>query len=192
MIEEVTLTPAMVARELAQALGERTHAAACLLVRAVREIGPEAAYDLAVRALFIEATGGLQLGAPWNRKRTPGGVFFFLLKGELDDEQHRRVFGRVRNPVAIQDLAHGTNFDPDRKVIDRSQSEPAPKPVKPKPAPPAPDPSRPCAACDEPAAVVGKFHFGRAGKQCLCAPCADLGFVFSPSGDVQRLQEQAA
>ncbi len=192
MIEEVTLTPAMVARDLAQVFGERTYAAHCLLVRAVREIGVEAAYDLAGRALFIEATGGLQLGAPWNRNRTPGGVFFFLLKGELDDEQHRRVFGRVRNPVAIQDLAHGANFDPDRKVIDRSQSEPAPKPVNPKPAPPAPDPSRPCAACEQPTAVVGKFHFGRAGKQCLCAPCADLGFVFSPSGDVLRLQEQAA
>ena len=67
-----------------------------LLVRAVREIGPEAAYDLAARALFIEATGGLQLDEPWNRKRTPGGVFFYLLKAELDDEQHQRVFGRVR------------------------------------------------------------------------------------------------
>ncbi len=60
MIEDVTLTPAMVARDLAQALGERTHAAACLLVRAVRAIGPDAAYDLAGRALFIDATGGLR------------------------------------------------------------------------------------------------------------------------------------
>jgi len=180
MIEEVILTPAMVARDLAQALGERTHGAACLLVRAVRELGPEAAYDLAARALFIEATGGLQLGEPWNRKRTPGGVFFSLLKGELDDEQHQRVFGRVRKASA-----------PPEPVKEK----PAPKPVKPpklKAPQPEPDPSRPCAACEQPTAVVGKFHFGRTGKRYLCAPCADLGFVFSPSGDVLRLQEQAA
>jgi hypothetical protein len=180
MIEDVTLTPAMVARDLAQALGERTNAAMCLLVRAVREIGPEAAYDLAARALFIDATGGLPLGESWNRKRTPGGVFFSLLKAELDDEQHRRVFGRVRKISA-----------PQQPIIE----QPAPKPAKPpklKAAPPAPDPSRPCAACELPTAVVGKFHFGRAGKRYLCAPCADLGFVFSPSGDVLRLQEQAA
>ncbi len=189
MIEEVTLTPAMVARELAQALGERSYAAACLLVRTVREIGPDAAYDLAGRALFIDATGGLQLGAPWNRNRTPGGVFFFLLKGELDDEQHRRVFGRVLKapkPAQTEGLELpeiGTQVEP---------IAPAPKRVKPKAPQPEPDPSRPCAACGEPAAVVGKFHFSRAGKQCLCAPCADLGFVFAPSGEVQRLQEQAA
>ncbi len=96
MIEEAHLTPAMIARDLAHVLGERTHAAMCLFVRAVRELGPEAASDLAARALFIEATGGLQLDEPWNRKRTPGGVFFYLLKAELDDEQHQRVFGRVR------------------------------------------------------------------------------------------------
>jgi len=189
MIEEVTLTPAMVARELAQALGERSHAAACLLVRAVREIGPEAAYDLAGRALFIEATGGLQLGAPWNRNRTPGGVFFFLLKGELDDEQHQRVFGRVRKATGsckVPVIGSNQREPPIREPVKLA------KPPKLKAVPPAPDPSRPCAACEQPTAVVGKFHFGRAGKQCLCAPCADLGFVFSPSGDVLRLQEQAA
>jgi len=185
MIEDVTLTPAMVAREFTQAFGERSHAAACLLVRAVRELGPDAAYDLAARALFIEATGGLPLGEPWNRKRTPGGVFFFLLKDELDDEQHRRVFGRVRK-------RNGTKPEP---VIET----PAPelvklaKPPKLKAPQPAPDPSRPCAACEQPTVVVGKFHFGRAGKRYLCAPCVDtLGFVFSPDGAVQQLQEQAA
>ena len=177
MIEEVTLTPAMVARELAEGLGERTHAAMCLFVRAVRELGPEAASDLAARALFIEATGGLQRGAPWNRKRTPGGVFFFLLKGELDDEQHRRVFRRPR--------ATGTPLVPVAEI----PAQPTPKALPPVKAVPE---GRPCAVCGEPAAVVGKFHFGRGGKQCLCAPCADLGFVFSPSGDVQRLQEQTA
>ncbi len=189
MIEEVTLTPAMVARELAQALGERSHAAACLLVRAVREVGPEAAYDLAGRALFIEATGGLQLGEPWNRKRTPGGVFFFLLKAELDDEQHQRVFGRVRKATGTlqEPVAGPTQTEaPIREPVKLA------KPPKLKAAPPAPDPSRPCAACEQPTAVVGKFHFGRAGKQCICAPCADLGFVFGPSGDVVRLQGQVA
>jgi len=188
MIEEVTLTPAMVARDLAQALGERSHAAMCLFVRAVREIGPEAASDLAGRALFIEATGGLQLGEPWNRKRTPGGVFFYLLKGELDDEQHRRVFGRVRKTSNRREPVVG----PTQTEAPIREPFKLAKPPKPKAPQPTPDPSRPCAACEQPTSVVGKFHFGRAGKQCICAPCADLGFVFSPSGDVLRLQEQAA
>jgi len=189
MIEEVTLTPAMVARDLAHVFGERSHAAACLLVRAVRELGPEAAYDVAARALFIEATGGLQLGEPWNRKRTPGGVFFYLLKADFDDEQHMRVFGRVRKTSNRREPVVG----PTQTEASTSEPVKLAKPPKLKAVPPALDPSRPCAACEQPTAVVGKFHFGRAGKRYLCAPCVDtLGFVFSPSGDVLRLQEQAA
>lgn len=181
MIEDVTLTPAMVARDLAQALGERSHAAMCLLVRAVRELGLEAACDVAARALFIDATGGLPLGAPWNRKRTPGGVFFYLLKADFDDEQHMRVFGRVRRT--------GIQQTPVMETPAPALVKPA-KQTKPKAAPK--QAGRPCAACEQPAAVVGKFNFTRTGKQVLCAPCVDLGFVFGPSGDVVRLLEVAA
>ncbi len=119
-------------------------------------------------------------------------MFFFLLKGELDDEQHLRVFGRARKTSSPQEPVI-------ENVIHGSQSEQAPEPVKakkpkPKAAPKqaAPPDARPCAACGEPAAVVGKFNFTRTGKQVLCAPCVDLGFVFSPAGAVQQLQEQAA
>lgn len=198
MTETPPVTPAMVARDLAQVFGERTYAAHCLLVRAFRELGTDAAYDLAARASFIDATGGLPLGEPWNRKRTLGGVFFYLLKGELDDEQHRRVFGRVRKTGAPQDLTQGTTTDPELQIGNSlpvpepvvenvrlgAQIDRAPKRVKPKAPQPAPDPSRPCAACEQPTAVVGKFHFGRAGKRYLCAPCVDLGFVFGPTGEI--------
>jgi hypothetical protein len=173
MTEGATPALATVALDLADALNERAHVAVYQLIRTVREIGPDAAYDLAARALFIQATGGLPLGAPWNRNRTPGGVFFYLLKLELDDDQHLRVFGRVR------------------KAADVPALEPAaPAPPKKAAAPPKP-PDRPCAACGEQADVVAKFHFGRTGKRCICAPCADLGFAFSPLGEVLRLEEHA-
>jgi hypothetical protein len=166
------VTPAQVALDLADALNERAHVAVYQLIRTVREIGPEAAYDLAARALFIQATGGLPLGEPWNRNRTSGGVFFYLLKLELDDDQHLRVFGRVR------------------KAGDVPPSEPAAPALPKKAAPPKP-PDRPCAACGEQADVVAKFHFGCTGKRCICAPCFDLGFAFSASGEVVRLEEHA-
>jgi hypothetical protein len=176
-------TPAQVALDLADALNERAHVAVYQLIRAIREIGPEAAYDLAARALFIQATGGLPLGAPWNRNRTPGGVFFYLLKLELDDEQHLRVFGRVRNAVDSVPMT-----SPEQAEVVPSQ----PATVQPKKAatPPKP-PDRPCAACGEQADVVAKLHFTRTGKRCICAPCADLGFAFSASGEVLRLEEHA-
>jgi hypothetical protein len=170
-------TPALVALDLADVLNERAGMARCLLVRAVREVGPDVAYDLAARALFIEATGGLQLGDPWNRKRTPGGVFFYLLKDELDDEQHLRVFGRVRKAAQRPPLPH-----PATPTVVLTKAATAP----------AKAPERPCAACGEQADVVAKFHFGRAGKQCICVPCADLGFVFGLSGEVQQLQEASS
>lgn len=172
MIETGNQTPAMVALDLADALNERGRMAMCLLVRAVQTLGIDAAHDLAARALFIEATGGLPLGEPWNRKRTPGGVFLFLLKAELDEEQQVRVFGR-RRPAASEPVA------------------PAALSTKPVTGPSKP-PERPCAACGQQADIVAKFSITRAGKQCICGPCADRGFVFGPSGTVVRPQERAA
>lgn len=180
MIETPTHTPAMVAFDLADALNERGRMAMCLIVRAVHAIGIDVAYDLAARALFLEATGGLPLGEPWNRKRTPGGVFFYLLKGELDHEQHMRVFGRDRKAAATQDVPQPVPA-PARAVMPTKAATVSSKP-----------PERPCAACGEQADVVAKFNISRAGKQCICVRCADRGFVFGPSGAVVRLQEQAA
>ena len=179
MSNTTTPTPGAIARDIADVLNEPTPVVMYQLVRTVREIGTDAVYDLAARALFIEATGGLPLGEPFNRKRTPGGVFFHLLTAELTNEQQMRVWGRIRlfkrTPKPVAEMPAQT-------------PEPAPKATKPKRVIDGP----PCAACEQPSAVVAKFHISRTGKKYLCVPCFNLGFAFTPSGDVDRLQERAA
>jgi hypothetical protein len=87
--------PASVALALAAAFDERKQSARLVLMRAVRTVGPEVAFDVAARALFLEATGGLML-PDGSRRRTPGGIFFLLLKAQLDDAQYQQVFARPR------------------------------------------------------------------------------------------------
>lgn len=182
MIETMTRPPASVALDLADALNEPAPIAMCQMVRTVRELGPDAALDLAARALFIEATGGLPLPAKYNRKRTPGGVFFFLLKDTIDDDQYLRIFRRPRRPLDRQ-------APQAQEVAPQPVTQAQPKKIATLPAKP---PTRPCAACKQQADVVGKFHFGPTGKQCLCGDCTDAGYVFGPSGEVMQLEAQAA
>jgi hypothetical protein len=164
-----TPTPATVALDLADVLNERKPHVIYQLVRSVRELGSDAAYDLAARALFLEATGGVMIHNG-TRRHTVGGLFFRLVKAELDDDQHLRVFGRPR-------------------VVTTEPEPLAPEPTQtPKPIIDGP----PCAACEQPSAIVAKFHISRAGKKYLCPSCERLGFAFTAAGDVQRLQEQAA
>jgi hypothetical protein len=169
MTQTPTPTPATAALDLADVLNERKPHVIYQLVRSVRELGSNAAYDLAARALFLEATGGVMIHNG-TRRHTVGGLFFRLVKAEIDDDQYLRVFHRPR-------------------VVN---TEPAP--IAPEPTPP-PKPiivGPICAACEEPSAIVAKFHISRTGKKYLCVPCFNLGFQFTVAGDVQRLQEQAA
>jgi hypothetical protein len=162
-----TPTPAMVALDLADVLHEHKPHVIYQLVRSVRELGTDAAYDLAARALFLDATGGVMI-RKGTRCHTVGGLFFRLVKSQLDDDQHLRVFGRPR-------------------VVTTE-----PVPMAPEPAPTPIIDGPPCAACEQPSKVVAKFHISRAGKKYLCPSCERLGFAFTAAGDVQHLQEQAA
>lgn len=176
MIEAPPLTPADITRELALHLGE-SGPVLLELRRAVRELGPEACCDLAARALFIEATGGLMLGAPYNRRRTPGGIFFYLLKPELDDAQYQRVFRRPRRAPAAPVAAAPVAAPPVPAA--------PPAAVPPTPAVPKTPPTRPCANCGEQADVVGKLNISRSGaKRYICGPCVDAKYAFDGSGAV--------
>lgn len=68
---------AVVAAEIAAALGEPNVA---LIRRIVARIGPDVSLAFLAEALAIEAAGGL-LASDGSRQRTPGGIFFYLVRG---------------------------------------------------------------------------------------------------------------
>lgn len=77
-----------IAREIAEGLQEtNTH----LVRRVVEVLGAEAAHGYYSEALGIEATGG-ELVASGKRRRTPGGVFFRLVRSAATTDQ-RRLLG---------------------------------------------------------------------------------------------------
>jgi len=66
------------ARGIAAVLGETMPPPVRLITRAVDRLGPERARALLGQALTVEAQGGLTL--PDGHRRTPGGVFFYLVR----------------------------------------------------------------------------------------------------------------
>lgn len=79
--------PAAAAQEIAAALQEKnTH----LVRRVVEVLGADAARAHLAEALRIEAAGG-ELVASGKRRRTPGGVFFRLVRDACPPEQRQAI-----------------------------------------------------------------------------------------------------
>jgi hypothetical protein len=74
---------------MAQALQEPNVA---LLSRVVKVLGPERATAFLAHALALEADGGM-LTEDKRRRRTPGGVFFYLVRQGVDRKERYRIFG---------------------------------------------------------------------------------------------------
>ncbi len=91
--------PAVVAAEIAAALGEPNVA---LIRRIVARIGPDAALGFLAEALITETAGGLQTSDA-ARRRTPGGVFFYLVRGRLAPRDRWKLWpqDRPRPPESI-------------------------------------------------------------------------------------------
>src|SRR5512135_2638013 len=66
-------------KTLARELGETEAGSRRQLARVVKELGPEQALAFLQEAQAIEANGGLML-PDGSRRRTPGGVFFYLVR----------------------------------------------------------------------------------------------------------------
>jgi len=66
------------ARGIAAVLGETMPPPIRLITRAVDRLGPDRARAVLGQALIVEAQGGLTL--PDGHRRTPGGVFFYLVR----------------------------------------------------------------------------------------------------------------
>ena len=79
-VSYVSVPPAVwaLARAFAAVLGETMPPPLRIITRVVDRLGPDRARALLGQALTVEAQGGLTL--PDGTRRTPGGVFFFLVR----------------------------------------------------------------------------------------------------------------
>jgi hypothetical protein len=91
-------TPAMdkaarraLAGEIAAQLGETDPEPAGLIARALRLLGAERVQATVARALEVEAAGGMMV-PDGSRRRTPGGVFFYLLRTTIGQKDWYRIF----------------------------------------------------------------------------------------------------
>lgn len=82
-------------RQMAQALHEENPRALQSMQRIVDIVGLEFTQQKYEESLKIEADGGM-MTQDGSRRRTPGGVFFYLVKGSLDDEMREKVFPEMR------------------------------------------------------------------------------------------------
>ncbi len=116
---------------IAKALGESDEIPLGQIAGVVRALGDELCLKLLEETQQIEAKGGMML--PDNsRKRTMGGVFFFLARQKLSVEDKLRIF-RAAKPAkpASAPVSESSPF-PRRRVIEVAPARPvaarAPRP----------------------------------------------------------------
>src|SRR5690349_17825947 len=88
-----------VAAEIAAQLGETEDEPRGTILRIVERLGEEAARAYLQEALAVEAQGGLWLG-DGSRRRTPGGVFFYLVRQRADKSDRLAIFYPEYDQVA--------------------------------------------------------------------------------------------
>lgn len=109
---------------IAKALGEVEEQPVTQIAGVVRALGEEAALALLEETKRIEANGGMML--PDNsRKRTPGGVFFFLARQKLSHEDKVSIFRTVKQPKPPQPVVEPPRL-PRRRVIDVAPAKEVP------------------------------------------------------------------
>ncbi len=92
-----------VAWEIARQLSETNKQALLQLRRTVRLMGEATARDILRETLEVEAQGGLQTN-DGTRRRTPGGVYFHLLKQRVGQKEFFKIFrrGKAQRPPGAQ------------------------------------------------------------------------------------------
>jgi hypothetical protein len=86
-----------VAEQIAAQLGEAEAEPRKTIYRAVKKLGRDQAQLFVQKALEIESAGGLMV-PDQSRRRTIGGIFFFLIKTEVPAEVTRHIFPRRLPP----------------------------------------------------------------------------------------------
>jgi len=74
------------ATAIADQLGETVGGARATIWRTVRTLGPERAQAFVAQALEVEANGGMMV-PDGSRKRTLGGIFFYLVRTQISDDE---------------------------------------------------------------------------------------------------------
>jgi hypothetical protein len=78
------------ATAIAAQLGETHAGARATIWRTVRTLGPERAQAFVAQALEVEANGGMLI-PDGSRKRTLGGIFFYLVRTQISDDEAMRI-----------------------------------------------------------------------------------------------------
>jgi PHAX RNA-binding domain len=106
-----------VADQIATQLGETEVEPRKTVYRAVKKLGRDQALHFVQRALEIESTGGLMV-PDQSRRRTVGGVFFFLIKTEIPADVTRHIFPRrlplnlIKKKTSPQESQEATSMTP--------------------------------------------------------------------------------
>ncbi len=87
--------------EIAAQLGETEPSPRKALKRAVRILGPAQVQALLDRTLDIERSGGLLL-SDGSRRRTPGGVFFYLVRTTVAPKEAYKILRPQPAPAPAQ------------------------------------------------------------------------------------------
>jgi hypothetical protein len=95
MSEQPQPTIRQLTAQIAEALGETEPQPLEQIRRIIKVMGADFAQELLRETEAIEAEGGLFLERE-NRRRTPGGVFFFLARNRMTKPQRGKVFA---NPI---------------------------------------------------------------------------------------------
>jgi hypothetical protein len=135
---------------IAAQLGETVGGPRATIWRIVRTIGPERAHAFVAQALEVEANGGMMV-PDGSRRRTLGGVFFYLVRTQISDEEAVAINVLWRSAAQRRQL--GVRSKPPRRTTDTSA-----------PPVPPPPPTLPPFVWDEAAPIIAELtaHVGEA------------------------------
>jgi hypothetical protein len=89
--------PVTVAARVARELGETEPAAIGQIERIVERLGAKAVQAFLRETLEIEAQGGIML-SDGSHRRTPGGAFFYLVKGRISRRDQAAIWPHLAGP----------------------------------------------------------------------------------------------
>jgi hypothetical protein len=112
---------------IAKALGESDEIPLFQIAGVVRVLGEETAQKILVETQETEKNGGMML-PDGSRKRTPGGVFFFLARQKLSQADKLAIFRPPKEPKAPPSSTSDPNRFPRRRVIEVAPARPVSAP----------------------------------------------------------------
>lgn len=102
------------AAQLAAQLGETHAGPRATIWRTVRTLGPERAQAFVAQAQEVEANGGMML-PDGSRKRTLGGIFFYLVRTQISDDEAMQI-NRAWCTVSRPRHSHGVVSSYTRRI----------------------------------------------------------------------------